>query len=142
LHQKRRALSAWRCLALWAIFQSFPVAAADNPPEIPSEIADSQAAANPLDTLKERYEALYVNYLLLRRCQLTDTSAYHLLNSGLMQELASVNAPSRLQYDIITAARGTYNEIYSRLPCDQLGDLRTRFQQYVQSIGARDLSPQ
>ena len=64
-----------------------------------------------MDAIKKRYEGLLVNYLFLKKCGLINAQDYHTIISALAQEMASVNAPGRLEHDIQTAANGSYEYI-------------------------------
>lgn len=86
-----------------------------------------------LNAVKQRFEGLFVNYQYLRRCGELEADDYHILNSALMHELASNNAPARLQYDILTASNGTYEEIYARSECDaaSVQSIQQNFRDYI-----------
>ena len=107
------------------------------------------AAANELDQLfsgtkpdgklneiKRKFEGLFVNFQYLKGCGAADEGDYHLLNSALIHELASSNGPARLQYDILTAAQGTYQEIYARSNCEQASveSIKGNFIVYIEEI--------
>lgn len=89
-----------------------------------------------LDTLKKRYEELFINYLLLSRCGLATTDDYHVLNSALARDLASVSGPARLQYDIWTAAQGSYRELYAKAVCSNEQTLAQSapFRAYIEAL--------
>jgi len=86
-----------------------------------------------LDSLKRRYEELFVQYLFLAHCGLAATEDYQILSTALLKELASLNGPGRLSYDILTAARGTYDEVYAKSVCDttEAKAGQDRFRRYV-----------
>ncbi len=90
------------------------------------------------DSLKRRYEGLLVSYKFLKKCKQTKPEDFHIINSAMMQEIASVNAPGRLQYDILTAANGSYTEIYAASRCDQAGtkSLAENFRKYIDNLTA------
>jgi hypothetical protein len=68
---------------------------------------------------------------------------YHLIMSSLVAELASLNAPSRLQYDILTSSRGSYRELYMQTRCDSPGTaaLKEGYGRYIDSIAKNIVSP-
>lgn len=88
------------------------------------------------DVLKKRYEELLVSYFVLKKCGLTGAADYHIILSALSHEMASINAPGRLQYDIITAAKGAYNELYANNECDERirGTLHEEFRGYITAL--------
>lgn len=91
---------------------------------------------NVLNTMKQRYEELFINYYFMLRCNNASKTDYHILTSALMREMASVNAPSRLQHDIMTAAKGSYTELYAESPCSgtQTEALATQYRAYVNAL--------
>lgn len=101
----------------------------------PEEKGDSQTQ---IDGLKKRYEDILVTYFLLRKCDKIEATDYHIIISALSQEMASVNAPGRLQYDILTSAQGSYKELYSGNDCDPatIGPLEESYKAFVQGINS------
>lgn len=89
---------------------------------------------NALDNLKKRYEDILVIHFFLKKCGRAAASDYHVITSALSQEMASLNAPGRLQNDILTAAQGSYREMYSRSDCNAEGVGKLN-QQYVEFVG-------
>lgn len=94
------------------------------------------AVSDRLDEIKQRYESLFVNYLFLRRCGGAEATDYHVISSALLEELASLDGPSRMHADVLTAARGSYDEVYARIPCDpaKTQALAQQFRAYVDSL--------
>lgn len=103
----------------------------------------SQELPVQLDQLKQRYEAMFVTHFFLLRCKAARAEDFHVINSSLMQELASYNAQSRLQYDILTAARGSYDEIYARTPCTpaNVTSLKSDYTKYIQALAGQSNMP-
>ncbi|MDX2073485.1 MAG: hypothetical protein SFX19_03860 [Alphaproteobacteria bacterium] len=104
----------------------------------PQGQGDTQAA---IDTLKKRYEDILVTYFVLRQCAKIQPADYHIIISALAQEMASVNAPGRLQYDILTSAQGSYKELYASGTCDAaiIDPLQTRYQTFIDGIAGEFL---
>jgi hypothetical protein len=104
----------------------------------PEESGTGQQAT--LDRIKKRYEELLVNNMFMKKCGKAQPTDIHVIISALGQEMASVNAPGRLQYDILTAARGSFEEMYSQSPCDTeaANASSEHYRQYIQNI-ARSL---
>lgn len=101
-----------------------------NPEEVSS---DKQSV---LDAIKKRYEGLLVNYLFLQKCGLIDPQDYHTIISTLSREMASVNAPGRLENDILVAAQGSYKEMYSGSDCNtpDTEQLHKQYADYIKTI--------
>lgn len=86
-----------------------------------------------LDNLKRRYEEILVTYFFMERCKRTSQNDFHVIISALSQEMASINAPGRLQYDIVNSAKGSYKEMYARSSCSD-SDVATLYNQYSNYI--------
>lgn len=104
--------------------------AAEAPPATDSE-AERQAK---LDMLKEKHETLRVNYYYLQRCGLATPDDEAKLELALAREIAALSGPARLSADVITAARGTYDEIYARLGCERAEAEAVAFRGYMEGI--------
>ena len=96
-----------------------------------------------LDRLKKHYEEILVNNMFMNKCGMAKPTDIHIIISALSQEMASINAPGRLQYDILTSARGSYNEMYAKSPCDapQTAALAAQYAKYIDSISGRLNAP-
>jgi hypothetical protein len=112
-----------------------------------SEMYDSSALnsdkQSKLDAIKSRYEEILVTHFFLRKCEVAQIADYHIIMSALAVEMASVNAPGRLQYDILTAARGSYREMYAKTSCEpaNLSSLRESYALYISSISKNVVTP-
>lgn len=93
-----------------------------------------------LDELKRRYESLFVNYLYLFRCRQAEEADFYALNAGLSRELASLNGPGRLSHDILTAAKGSYDEVYAKVSCNNSGTEAASFRSYVSQLKQQQAS--
>lgn len=89
-----------------------------------------------MDDIKKRYEDILVLYLFMTKCGRAQPTDYNVITSALAQEMASVNAPSRLHNDIVESARGSYQEIYSESSCQGEGidSLQTQYSNYVSTL--------
>lgn len=89
-----------------------------------------------MDDIKKRYEEILVTYMFLKKCGIATAEDFHIITSALAQEMASINAPGRLQYDILTSAQGSYKEMYSQNSCDAKGvdALESQFKDYVKVL--------
>lgn len=98
-----------------------------------NNIADSRVQ---IDNIKMRYEGLLVIHFFLRRCEKADDSDYDLIFRALQKEAAPLNAPERLQYDVLTAAKGTYEELYSKTNCTEsnVDSTYAQYKNYLKSL--------
>jgi len=96
------------------------------------ESSDNQSV---MDDIKKRYEDILVTYLFLKRCGKANAGDYPIITSALAQEMASVNAPGRLQYDIVASAQGSYKEMYAGSKCDGKGidSLYLQYSDYIKT---------
>ncbi|MFO0389891.1 MAG: hypothetical protein ACK502_09285 [Alphaproteobacteria bacterium] len=94
---------------------------------------DSQST---MDSLKQRYEDMLVIHFFLDRCGKIDKNDYYIIMAALSQDMASVNAPGRMQHDVLTAAQGSYNEMYAKSPCDSvdLSALISQYKAYIEAL--------
>jgi hypothetical protein len=97
----------------------------------PEETATGKQSS--MDSLKKRYEDILVTYFFLKKCGRINPGDYHVIISALSQEMASINAPGRLQHDIVTAAQGSYKEMYERSSCTS-SDINTTYSNYATYI--------
>lgn len=97
--------------------------------------SDDNDAQSSIDTLKQRYEDMLVIHFFLDRCGKIDKNDYYIIMAALSHDMAAVNAPGRLQHDVLTAAQGSYNEMYAKSPCDSV-DLSALIAQYNAYIKA------
>lgn len=117
------------------------------PPATPQ--TDVQAVFDPqgkpddyqakIDDLKKRYEDVLVSYFVLRQCDQVPPTDYHIVTSALSQEMASLDAPGRLQYDILTSAEGSYKELYSGTKCEAetIDPLKAKYKLFVDTVAAQ-----
>lgn len=108
-------------------------------PQTPlQEVLDPQNGdtQTQIDTIKKRYEEILVTYFVLRACEEVAPTDYHVIISALAQEMASVNAPGRLQYDILTSAQGSYKELYSDNACEAatIAPLQEKYKIFITAI--------
>ena len=92
-----------------------------------------------LDRLKKRYEEIFINNMFMKKCGKAKPADIHIIISALSQDMASINAPGRLQYDILNSARGSYREMYADSPCesDAAKALEAHYSQYIDSLTGR-----
>lgn len=89
-----------------------------------------------LDSMKQNYEELFISYYFLSKCGHARDEQYYAINAALTQEVSSMQADPQLQNDIISAAEGSYNEIYSKLSCSSqdLESMANQFEAYTDSL--------
>jgi len=104
--------------------------------EAPSNSYDTE---DNIDKVKTRYEGILVNYLLLKKCGKTGDYDYQLIFSSLQKDLDLLKAPARLKYDILTAAKGSYDEIYARSTCNEaeIAPTLQRYKTYISSLSQK-----
>lgn len=97
-----------------------------------------------IDGLKKRFENILVIHLFLKKCEKTGSDDFFIIMASLSQEMASINAPGRLQHDIITAAQGSYKEIYAKSDCSdkQTDSLITQYNDYIKVLSTNALTQQ
>jgi hypothetical protein len=98
----------------------------------PEETASGNQAA--MDSIKKRYEDILVTYFFLKKCGKANPGDYHIITSALSQEMASVNAPGRMQNDILTSAQGSYKEMYEQSSCGEAEALYSQYSSYISGL--------
>lgn len=108
-----------------------PDAPETNKPGMPLEQSDQREAT--LDTIKAIYEDAFVSYMVLERCGRVGDAEYSRLNARLASALAPHDAPPALVENIIAAARGSYEMLYSANPCEdaELEKIETSFRAFL-----------
>lgn len=109
---------------------------------LPSKPLSRAVAALPvnyesaLDGLKQRYEKQYVNYLLLTRCQLATPADGNAIGRALSREAQALDAPPGFTQNVVIAAQGTYEAMYSVLPCSDASvkRLSASFSSYIRKL--------
>ncbi len=91
-----------------------------------------------IDDIKTRYEDLLVTYFLMQKCGKATDNDYSLIITSMQREIAALQAPIRLQYDTLTAAKGSYEELYSNNDCEKsdLTNTETQFRTYINALSA------
>lgn len=99
----------------------------------------SQAEKNPdakMDDIKRRYEDILVLHMFMKKCNKTQPTDYNVITSALAQEMANINAPGKMHTAILTAAQGTFKEIYADSPCqgNGVGALSKQYAKYIKTL--------
>jgi hypothetical protein len=118
------------------------------PSDMDSIFGAAPASTSPdveqrLNTLKKQYEDVLVLHFFLTKCGKSTVQDFHTINSNLSQDMATINAPGRLQYDIMTAAKGSYDAIYASTSCEgeQAEASEKAFRTYIEQLANRNNIP-
>lgn len=89
-----------------------------------------------LDTLKQEFEGLFINYYMLKKCGLSTTQDFHIMNSALMYRLNTLNAPSGIRQNILDAANGSFQELYAEQECNsaELSTMQDSIRAYLHEV--------
>ncbi len=89
-----------------------------------------------LDTLKQKYEELFINYYYLKRCNRILPRDFHLMSAALTHELSMLNAPLIIRKNILSAAKGTHDEMYASMECkeDIALPMQNKIAAYLQTV--------
>lgn len=98
--------------------------------------SSTEETQSKLDAIKQRFEELFINYYYLQRCGLSKPEDFHIMNSALMYELTQLNAPAGIRQNILTAAKGTHDELYAQASCapEETTPMQESVRQYLQSV--------
>lgn len=99
------------------------------------------AAQARFDDIKKRYEDILVTHMFLNRCGKVEAGDYAVIASAMRQEIIAANAPdaAKLQVNIMSAATGSYNEIYRTSLCDDksMDSLVAQYKAYLDALKLR-----
>lgn len=140
----------WMLLTLGVIYHSLQRtenAAITSPPHTiaPATPAPSSTGGDParsgiqreieIDQIKTYFEDAYVSYYYLYKCKAAGPEDNVTLYRVLLQKLEVLDATDYAP-QIMSAARGSYEVIYSVMGCeeDKLSPVRTRFQAFMASL--------
>lgn len=89
-----------------------------------------------ISDIKTRYEELLATYLLMEKCGKAGQNDYTIIMTSLQKEINAIQAPVRLQNDTLSAAKGSYEELYSSTDCSKpsLKDTEKQYNSYIQSL--------
>lgn len=140
----------WTLLTLCVVYHSLQRAedAAEpaSPPAIaPATLAPPATGQDParsgiereieIDQIKTYFEDAYVSYYYLYKCQSAGPEDNVTLYRVLLQRLEALNATGYAP-QIMSAARGSYEVIYSGMACEEakLAPIRTRFKAFMDAL--------
>lgn len=86
---------------------------------------NSKQQAN-IDFLKERYETWLITFYYLQKCSQVASGDLDLITGALKKDLDADQADASVQTNIIQAATGSYQEMYSNIPCDAEHEARSK----------------
>lgn len=89
-----------------------------------------------LDTIKQEFEGLFINYYMLKKCNLGSRQDFHIMNSALMYRLNTLNAPSGIRQNILNAANGSFDELYTEQVCEgeELAAMQDEVRNYLRDV--------
>lgn len=70
------------------------------------------------DTLKATYEDAFVSFMILRKCGMAGDAEFRRLYTGLSAELATLGEEASVAGNVMSAASGSYQILYSSAACD------------------------
>jgi hypothetical protein len=100
------------------------------------DIFGDDQSQKSISDIKTRYEELLATYLLMEKCEKASQNDYVIIMTSLQKEINAIQAPVRLQNDTLTAAKGSYEELYSSTDCSKpsLKDTEKQYNAYIQSL--------
>jgi|GEM_PF-2739271 len=103
------------------------------------DIFGGNNSSKSISDIKTRYEELLATYLLMEKCGKIGQNDYSVIIISLQKEMNAIQAPARLQDDTLTAAKGSYEELYSQSDCSKpsIKDTEQQYNSYIQSLSRR-----
>jgi hypothetical protein len=71
-----------------------------------------------IDWLKERYESWLITYYYLQKCRAVTTADFDVIHKAMERDLQAAHANETVLGNILMAANGSFEEMYSSIPCD------------------------
>jgi hypothetical protein len=111
--------------------------------DIPTDFTQEKPTVAPvkpperhIDEIKSSYEDALVSYMILSHCDPRMQAYYQPLYDALTRALAPYDATGLAVRNVVTAATGTYQALYSQTPCTDthLAKTRRSFLQFIQQI--------
>ncbi|MEZ5691485.1 MAG: hypothetical protein R3D71_07465 [Rickettsiales bacterium] len=101
-----------------------------------SELSENDKIKTSIDKVKIYYEELLVTHFFLKKCGKTNDDNYNLIFRALQKDLQSLNTSFDIQNDILTAAVGSYQELYSENEClpDTVNGIYKQYNEYMKDI--------
>lgn len=92
--------------------------------------------ASYIDALKQQYEDTIILYFIMDRCKHADSSDYSLIMDALRRDMDYAGAPDDLKQHVVTAAQGSYRELYTKNPCNTptMTQLAKQYREYIHSL--------
>jgi len=91
-----------------------------------------------VDDVKDYYSDLFVNYYVMRKCDMTETDDMFIINSALMREIGLNNLPFELRDQVIQSAKVRYLKKFSDFKCEQIygryNDIIKNYQNYIVAV--------
>ena len=82
--------------------------------------ANNTASHDVINDVKDYYSGIFVNYYVMRTCNMAENDDIFIINSALMREISLNNIPVTVRDDIINDAKIQYSKKYSNFKCDQI----------------------
>lgn len=100
------------------------------------DIFGNSNSRNNINDIKGRYEELLATYFLMEKCGKANNTDYQIIILSLQKDITAIQAPVKLQDDTLTAAKGSYEELYSQNDCSK-SDLQAteiQYKSYINSL--------
>src|SRR5690606_40295583 len=95
--------------------------------------------------VKRNFEQAYINYFILKKCNLASNEIALQLDNALLNTLLAHKEvdPAAFRSNILQSATGTYDELYANTECQQesLALLEQSLNQYLQSVQSANTAP-
>ena len=98
----------------------------------------AQPKQDLINDIKSYYTDLFVNYYVMRKCNMTGADDVFIINSAMIREITLNNAPISLRDKIIKDAKQTYSKKFANFGCDQMygkyNDIIKNYQNYIITV--------
>jgi hypothetical protein len=100
--------------------------------------ASKQPNQEIVDDIKTYYTDIFVNYYVMRKCDMTDTDDVFIINSALVREIGLNGLSFSLREQIISDAKTHYLSKFSNFQCEQIygryNNIIKNYQNYIIAV--------
>jgi len=93
---------------------------------------------NLVDDIKSYYTDIFVNYYVMRKCNMAGTDDVFIINSAMIREIRLNGIALNIRDEIITSAKSAYIKKFSSVECKQINtdykDIVNNYHNYIAAV--------
>ncbi len=100
--------------------------------------ASTEPDAEVREDIKTYYTDIFVNFYIMRNCDMVETDDMFIINSALLREIGLNGMPFTLRDEVIMEAKSTYLSRFSTMQCDQIygkhNKIMSNYRNYIATV--------